>query len=76
MRSGHGASPGESVVHVQDAPSASDLAGTDQVVEAYTCTCQMVGGTGLPGNSSLNCFAYWRLPTRRQSTFTERGMPA
>ena len=37
---------------------------------------QMVGGTDLPGNRSLNCLAYWRLPTRRQSTFTERGMPA
>ncbi len=39
-------------------------------------TRQVVGGTDLPGNSSLNCFAYWRLPTRRQSTLTERGMPA
>ena len=48
----------------------------NQVIEAHARTRQMVGGTDLPGNSSLNCFAYWRLPTRRQSTFTERGMPA
>ncbi len=52
------------------------------ILEATACkdgrarTRQMVGGTDLPGNSSLNCFAYWRLPTRRHSTFTERGMPA
>ena len=61
---------------IQDALSPWDLAGTDQVIEAHARTRQMVGGTDLPGNSSLNCFAYWRLPTRRQSTFTERGMPA
>jgi hypothetical protein len=48
----------------------------DELVEARDRVRQMVGGTGLPGNSSLNCFAYWRLPTRRQSTFTERGIPA
>jgi hypothetical protein len=60
---------------IQDALSLW-LAGTDQVIEAHARTRQMVGGTGLPGNNSRNCFAYWRLPTRRQSTFTERGMPA
>ena len=27
----------------------------------------MVGGTGLPGNNCWNCFAYWRLPTRRRA---------
>ena len=72
----HRESPSESVMRVQDALSPWDPAGTDQVVEAHARTGQMVGGTDLPGNSSLNCFAYWRLPTRRQSTFTERGMPA
>lgn len=60
----------------QDALSPWDLAGTDQVMEADARTRQMVGGTDLPGNRSLNCFAYWRLPMSRQSTFTERGMPA
>jgi hypothetical protein len=37
---------------------------------------QPVGGTGSPGKSCLNCFAYRRLPTRRQSTFTETGRSA
>ena len=37
---------------------------------------QPVGGTGSPGNSCRNCFAYCRLPARRQSTLMNMGMPA
>ena len=52
------------------------LVATGRRPEQQAHTRQMVGGTGLPGNICRNCFAYWRLPTRRQSSFTERGMPA
>jgi NAD(P)H-dependent flavin oxidoreductase YrpB (nitropropane dioxygenase family) len=61
----------------RDVPDqCDDLTRRADPVDGPAPAPQTVGGTGLSGKSCLNCLAYWRLPTRRHSTFTESGMAA